>query len=65
MLWSLAVIFLLLTGIVVSIYKEKFPLFRFSMVVVTVCYLLLSFGHPDYWIARCNTAIWKLPQQLL
>lgn len=26
------------------------------MVVVTVCYLLLSFGHPDYWIARCNTA---------
>lgn len=55
-LWSLAVIFLLLTGIVVSIYKEKFPLFRFSMVVVTVCYLLLSFGHPDYWIARCNTA---------
>lgn len=55
-LWSLAVIFLLLTGIVVSIYKEKFPLFRFSMVAVTVCYLLLSFGHPDYWIARCNTA---------
>lgn len=55
-LWSLVVLFLLLTGIIVSIYREKFPLFRFSMVVVTVCYLLLSFGHPDYWIAWCNTA---------
>lgn len=55
-LWSLVVLFILLTGVIVSIYKESFPLFRYSMVVVTVCYLFLSFGHPDYWIARCNTA---------
>ncbi len=26
------------------------------MVVVTVCYLALSFSHPDYWIAKCNLA---------
>lgn len=53
-LWSLAVIFLLITGVVISIYKEKFPLFKYSMVLVTVLYLGLSFSHPDYWIARYN-----------
>jgi hypothetical protein len=55
-LWSLAVLFILLTGVIISIYRKKFPLFTYSMVVVTVCYLLLSFAHPDYLIARCNAA---------
>ena len=55
-LWSLAVIFILLTGVIISIFKEMFPLFKYSMVVVTICYLLLSFSHPDYWIAKCNIA---------
>lgn len=55
-LWSLVVLFILLTGVIISIFKQKFPLFRYSMVVVTVCYLMLSFAHPDYWIAKCNVA---------
>ena len=55
-LWSLLVLFILLTGVIVSIYKKSFPLFKYSMVVVTVCYLALSFSHPDYWIAKCNLA---------
>lgn len=55
-LWFLVVLFILLTGVVASIFHSKFPLFRYSMVVVTVCYLLLSFAHPDYWIAKCNIA---------
>lgn len=55
-LWALAVIFILLVGVIIHIYKKNFPLFRYSMAVVTVCYLLLSFAHPDYWIARCNVA---------
>ncbi len=55
-LWSLAVIFLLMTGVVISIYKERFPLFKYSMVLVTVLYLGLSFSHPDYWIAKYNIA---------
>lgn len=54
-LWTLAVLFLLLTGLVITIFKEKFPLFRYGMFAVTVCYLVLSFGHPDYWIAKINT----------
>ncbi|MDE6945543.1 MAG: DUF4173 domain-containing protein [Lachnospiraceae bacterium] len=53
-LWALAVIFLLMIGITVFIYRNSFPLFSYSMVVVTVFYIVLSFAHPDYWIARYN-----------
>ena len=56
-LWSLAVIFLLMTGIIISIYKQHFPFFKYSMVMVTVLYLGLSFSHPDYWIAKYNLGI--------
>ncbi len=53
-LWSLAVIFLLMTGVTIFIYKSRFPLFTYCMVIVTVFYICLSFAHPDYWIARYN-----------
>lgn len=53
-LWSLAVIFLLMAGVTASIYMGKFPLFTYSMVIVTLFYLGLSFSHPDYWIAKYN-----------
>lgn len=55
-LWALVVLFLLFAGVIISIYREKFPLFRYSMVVVTVLYMLLSFSHPDYIIASINVA---------
>ncbi len=54
-LWSLAVIALLFVGILLTIVKKEFPLFRYSVVVVTCAYLLLSFARPDYWIAKVNT----------
>lgn len=53
-LWSLAVIFLLMAGITAFIFYKRFPLFRYGIAVVTVCYLALSFSHPDYFIARYN-----------
>lgn len=53
-LWSLAVLFLLFVGVIAYIAKESFPLFRYSMVVVTCLYIALSFSHPDYWIAKVN-----------
>ncbi|MBQ7954704.1 MAG: DUF4173 domain-containing protein [Lachnospiraceae bacterium] len=53
-LWALAVIFMLLTGVLISIYVRKFPLFRYGVIVVSVCYIALSFSKPDYWIATCN-----------
>ena len=55
-LWSLLVLFLLFVGVMIYIHKDSFPLFRYSMVVVTCLYLCLSFSHPDYWIAKVNVA---------
>lgn len=55
-LWALAVLFLLFAGVIVSIYRESFPLFRYSAAVVTILYLALSFSHPDYMIASINVA---------
>lgn len=53
-LWGLALLSFLFVGIVVNIFKEDFPLFRYSVAVVTVLYLLLSFAKPDYIIAKVN-----------
>lgn len=54
--WALGLIALLLAGVLVQIFSDAFPLFRYGLVVVCVCYLALSFCHPDYWIARYNLA---------
>lgn len=53
-LWALAVIFLLMTGVTVYIYFQRFPLFFYSVAVTTVFYIAFSFAHPDYWIASYN-----------
>lgn len=53
-LWALFVIFLLMTGALVIIYKKEFPLTRYCVITLTVCYLIFSFAHPDYWIACYN-----------
>ncbi|MCI8798592.1 MAG: DUF4173 domain-containing protein [Lachnospiraceae bacterium] len=55
-LWALVVLTLLFAGVVVNIFKEKFPLFRYQAAVVAVLYLILSFAHPDYLIAKVNVA---------
>ena len=55
-LWSLTVLTLLLTGLIIQIYNENFGLFKYCMTVVTVFYLGSSFAHPDYWIAKYNVA---------
>lgn len=53
-LWALFVIFLLMSGVTIMIYRENFPYFRYAMITVTTLYLLFSFAHPDYWIAKYN-----------
>lgn len=53
-LWSLALLTLLFMGVLINIFRERFPLFGYSVAVVTVLYLALSFAHPDYIIARVN-----------
>ena len=53
-LWALFVIFLLITGALIMIYKKEFPFAKYFVIVVTICYLIFSFAHPDYWIACYN-----------
>ncbi len=53
-LWALAVIFLLMAGVAVFVFYRQFPLFFYGLSVVTVCYIALSFSHPDYLVARYN-----------
>ena len=52
----LTVLFVMFIGVLINIYRESFPLFRYGVVMVTVLYLALSFSHPDYIIARVNIA---------
>lgn len=53
-LWALIVLSLLFAGVLICIYRARFPLFRYSVVVVTCFYLALSFSHPDLIIAKVN-----------
>lgn len=43
---------LILAGVIISLYNKSFPLFRYSIIVITLCYLILSFSRPDYHIAK-------------
>ena len=55
-LWGLLVLTALFVGVIINLFQKNFSLFRYGVVVVTVCYLGLSFAHPDYWIAKYNVA---------
>ena len=44
----------LFAGVMIYIFRDGFPLFRYSMVIVTCLYIVLAFAKPDYWIARVN-----------
>ena len=53
-IWGLTVLTLLFAAVIVSIYKQDFPLFRYSIVVVSVLYIIIGYARPDYMIARYN-----------
>ena len=55
-LWFLALLTLLMAGVICQIHRETFSLFRYGTVLVTVFYLALSLGRPDYWIASYNVS---------
>lgn len=54
-LWALGVIALFMLGVILSICKPAFSLFRYGIIVIGVCYLVLAFARPDYLVARYNT----------
>ncbi len=53
--WALGVIVLFMLGVILSICKPAFSLFRYGIIVIGVCYLVLAFARPDYLVARYNT----------
>ena len=55
-LWFLALLAVLMAGVIILIHRNSFPLFRYGLVVVSLFYLILSFGRPDFVIASYNTA---------
>lgn len=64
-LWALLVIALLMAGVIGKTLKDAFPLFRYGLFVITCCYLVLSFGQPDYWIARYNISAYMKQEKEL
>lgn len=53
-LWFLALLAVLLVGVIILIYTERFPMFRYLLVVASIFYIGFSFAHPDYWVAKYN-----------
>ena len=53
-LWFLAVLTVIFIGVIYSIYRRNFGLFRYMTAVVSVGYILLSLGRPDALIANYN-----------
>lgn len=53
-LWGLLVIFLLMLGLIYQMFVPTFSLFNYALIVSTLCFIVLSFSHYDYWIAKYN-----------
>lgn len=56
-LWGLAVIAIVMGGVTYCIFCPKFRLFQYALVAVSICWMLFSAAHPDYWIAKYNIAM--------
>lgn len=54
-LWFLALNTLLVTGIILAIYRAAFPLFRYFVAMSAICYIVLAYANVDYIIASYNT----------
>lgn len=52
--WFLLILALIMSGVIVSIYKKGFRLVRYIIMVSVSGYLILSAARPDYQIARYN-----------
>ncbi|MCM1273087.1 MAG: DUF4173 domain-containing protein [Clostridium sp.] len=55
--FALLLIGILMIGVIISIYRQKFKLMRYFMAVTSVLYILLAFSHPEYIIARYNLSV--------
>lgn len=53
-LWFLGVLFFIMSGVIISMYKKEFPLFKYIMMIVSVMYILFAFSRPDAIAIRYN-----------
>jgi hypothetical protein len=51
-LLALLIIALVLAGVIISLYNQKFQLFHYCLAVTAICYIAFSFLKPDYFIAK-------------
>lgn len=58
-LWALAVITLIMLGFLCRIFLQKINMFKLSIVVVTVCFTILSLSRVDYYIAKYNLNMYE------
>lgn len=58
-LWFLGMLMLIMFGVMWSIFKRKFQLFKYIMSVAAICYIVLSFAKVDKVVAEYNVAHWN------
>lgn len=56
-LWGLLVIAVVMGGVICCIFRPKLQLFRYVLMTVSICWIIFSAAHPDYWIAKYNIAM--------
>ena len=55
-LWFLGLLSILMLGVLLLIFKEQFPLFRWCLTATILAYAAFAWCRPDYQIARYNIA---------
>jgi len=55
-LWFLLVLALIMGGVIITIYRKSFPLFRYITTIVAICYISFALCRPNYWIVQYNVA---------
>ena len=58
-LWALIVMTVLMLGLVKQLLCIEFNLFKYSVIVISVLYVILSFSHPDYYIAQYDLEMYE------
>lgn len=53
-LWSLAVVAVIMAAVIRYVHADDFSLFKFMAVVVTSFYIIIAFVRPDYVVAKYN-----------
>lgn len=51
---ALVLLSIWMLGATIYVFWRAFPIFKYSMVTVSIIYLVFTFAKPDYWIAEYN-----------